>query len=228
MRQLGLSARAYHHVLKLARRAGFISVIYGAESASPRLLKCINKGVSMEDIRQAVRTSHEIGFWTGIEIIAGLPTETDEDTRATENFLNENAECLDAVYLNTFRLLEYSEFGRYPEKYGLANLRRAGYQDKIKIAKDIPVEMAFDEANGLEWKGKIRQIAGSFATVQDAIPSRLIHYPYQELWPTVYSLYSGGYAKNFIRQLLAEHANHVWRAIRLKNFWLGEPHSFAK
>ena len=70
-------------LLKLMKKAGFALVSFGVETGSPRLLKMIQKGETMDQIEKAVRDAHQAGLKVRGTLILGLPTETQEDSRAT-------------------------------------------------------------------------------------------------------------------------------------------------
>ncbi|MBU1887859.1 MAG: tetratricopeptide repeat protein, partial [Candidatus Omnitrophica bacterium] len=72
------------------REAGCIRLIFGIETASPRLLQYIRKGIGVKRLEDTLRWSDEAGIWTGVEIICGLPHEKDSDVEETVAFLNKN------------------------------------------------------------------------------------------------------------------------------------------
>lgn len=164
-------------VLEQLYRAGARRLIFGAETASERLLKYVQKPTTIRQMEETLKRSHELGIWNEVEIICGLPHETDEDIRSTEDFLRRNAEYIDFVHLHKFKLL-YSKLLLHPERYGIANIRQ-------KPDPNYPGK-AFDEVGGLEWEDKDRQIEAS----------------YEALFPVVRELHQRGYAhtdESFIR-----------------------------
>ncbi|MDD5439401.1 MAG: radical SAM protein [Candidatus Omnitrophica bacterium] len=73
-------------LLTIMKKAGFVSIAYGLESGSDRLLKLVKKGLSTEDNKRAVRMTHEAGISTYASFILGLPTETKEESSMTIKF----------------------------------------------------------------------------------------------------------------------------------------------
>ena len=71
------------------------------ESASLKLRKLVNKDISIADVEQILKWSHEAGIYNAIEIIAGLPHEEDEDIEATVEFLKRNRQYIDQVFLKS-------------------------------------------------------------------------------------------------------------------------------
>lgn len=151
------------------KQAGAVRLIWGLETGSPRLLRYINKGITVEWASEMLRISHETGVWNGLEIICGLPHEKEEDIVQTNEFINKNSPYLDTVYLNPFYLDGSSLFFKNPEQYRIENIRRI---HKFATHKtDGPMdnyvfEFAFDEVGGLRWEDKLKQISYSFQKVQ--------------------------------------------------------------
>ncbi len=75
--------------LQLMRKAGFIQLALGVESGSPKILKKINKGISPEQIRKGIKAINDAGIHTYSFIIVGLPEETSEDMKMTEDLLKD-------------------------------------------------------------------------------------------------------------------------------------------
>jgi anaerobic magnesium-protoporphyrin IX monomethyl ester cyclase len=72
--------------LLLMREAGCDSVSFGVESGNPEMLKRIGKGITLEQVREAVSLCREAGIIAHTSFIAGLPGETPETLRETEEF----------------------------------------------------------------------------------------------------------------------------------------------
>ena len=73
-------------MLKRMARSGCRSVQFGIESGNQELLDMIDKGITLEQIRQAVRWAKSAGLSIMGFCILGLPSETPEMTRRTVEF----------------------------------------------------------------------------------------------------------------------------------------------
>lgn len=62
----------------------------GVESGSNRILKILNKGVTVEMNQNAIDTLHRYGIPMGGSFIVGCPTETEEEARSTYEFVLRN------------------------------------------------------------------------------------------------------------------------------------------
>ncbi|MFQ5876765.1 MAG: radical SAM protein [Acidobacteriota bacterium] len=71
------------------RRAGCTHVQYGVESGSPRMLRRLNKGITLDQVRAAARATRRVGLGLSIYLITGIDSETDEDLDATLNLIEE-------------------------------------------------------------------------------------------------------------------------------------------
>ena len=76
-------------ILVLMRDAGCIQLDLGVETGSPRLLKIIRKGITVDQIRSAFAQCRKYGIRTFANILINLPEETVEDIRITEDILSE-------------------------------------------------------------------------------------------------------------------------------------------
>ncbi len=72
--------------LKLMREAGCDSISFGVETGNPEMLKLIRKGITREQVREAVSLCRETGIIAHTSFIVGLPGETPETLRETGEF----------------------------------------------------------------------------------------------------------------------------------------------
>jgi radical SAM superfamily enzyme YgiQ (UPF0313 family) len=75
--------------LDLARRAGVWNIFFGVESGSQAMLDRMRKGVTVEEIKRAVRMTQEAGIEVQCSFIVGLPGETRETLRETGELIRE-------------------------------------------------------------------------------------------------------------------------------------------
>lgn len=67
------------------KKAGCWEINFGVESADPKILETIKKGVTTEDVRRAVKLAKEVGLETRGFFILGLPGDTPKTIQATIN-----------------------------------------------------------------------------------------------------------------------------------------------
>jgi len=78
-----------YQMLKNMKKAGCVSVSFGVESGSPRVLKAINKNITLNQVRKATKLSSKLGFNIKLFFMHNLPTETISDVKMTIKFMNE-------------------------------------------------------------------------------------------------------------------------------------------
>jgi len=76
-------------LLGLMKRAGCTKLRFGVESGSPRILKLMNKGITLEKVLQAFKWSREVGIKTFAYFMVGYITETRADFEQTIRFSQE-------------------------------------------------------------------------------------------------------------------------------------------
>jgi radical SAM superfamily enzyme YgiQ (UPF0313 family) len=68
------------------KAAGCTAVSFGIESANPAILNTIKKGITVQQIRNAVRICRRVGISPYASFILGLPGETPETIKETADF----------------------------------------------------------------------------------------------------------------------------------------------
>jgi len=76
-------------LLKKMHEAGCKFIWYGIESGSPRTLERIQKGITVEKSRRAVKITRENGIKVGGSFMIGIPGETKDDILMTYHFIKE-------------------------------------------------------------------------------------------------------------------------------------------
>ena len=74
-------------VVKAMKGAGCIQLDFGVETGSPKLLKLIHKGVTINQITRAFSLCNANGVRTFANILINLPEETEEDLVLTQELL---------------------------------------------------------------------------------------------------------------------------------------------
>ncbi|MEX2683371.1 MAG: radical SAM protein [Candidatus Sigynarchaeota archaeon] len=76
-------------ILRLMKTAGCIRISYGIESGSPRMLKKMNKNITIKQIKQAIALTKKVGISIYAFFIYGLPGETIQDLKYTRQLMHE-------------------------------------------------------------------------------------------------------------------------------------------
>jgi hypothetical protein len=79
---------------------------FGLESASPRVLKAMRKGIQLDMAERALTAVHQAGIATHVYLMRGYPGETKEDWERTTKFLLHNASTIDMFNVSIFQLYD--------------------------------------------------------------------------------------------------------------------------
>jgi hypothetical protein len=82
-------------ILKRMHDAGCRYLMFGAESASPRILRSMEKGVTKDRMAKAFKWAQDAGIWVFTYWIVGYPGEKEDDLIDSMKFLSDNNENID-------------------------------------------------------------------------------------------------------------------------------------
>lgn len=103
------------------REAGLVAVSGGLEVASDRLLKLMNKGVTVEQVARVTKAFADQGVLVHAYLMYGFPTQTVQETvdaleRVRQLFA---AGCLHSAFWHRFACTVHSPVGKDPPAYGI-------------------------------------------------------------------------------------------------------------
>ncbi|NLB74998.1 MAG: radical SAM protein, partial [Crenarchaeota archaeon] len=75
-------------LLEIMYKAGCITVWFGVESGSEKILAKMNKKINREQVKEAFKTAQNAGLMTIASAVIGFPGETEETAWETINFIN--------------------------------------------------------------------------------------------------------------------------------------------
>jgi radical SAM superfamily enzyme YgiQ (UPF0313 family) len=76
-------------MLEAMKAANCGYILFGVESGSPKMLKKMKKGITLDKVRQAFQLTKEVGIKTQAFFLFGMPGETQETIRETIEFAKE-------------------------------------------------------------------------------------------------------------------------------------------
>src|ERR1700741_1140291 len=130
---------------RLLARSGCVALSGGLEVASDRLLKLMNKGVSVEQVAQVTSTLTEAGIMVHAYLMYGFPPQTEQETidsleRVRQLFANG---CIQSAYWHRFSATAHSPIGKNPEKFGIRLLPAPN----VLFARN---DLAFEDPSGCD------------------------------------------------------------------------------
>lgn len=99
--------------------AGCRKLLFGFETATPRLLKLMKKGQSLRAVVEVAENCAKAGISVTYYAMVGFPSETREEARATLNFIVEHSDVVSEVSLQTFHIDEVAETYKNPGAFGI-------------------------------------------------------------------------------------------------------------
>lgn len=108
---------------RLLKASGCIAVSGGLEVASDRLLKLIDKGVTVEQVARVNRNLTEAGIMVHAYLMYGFPTQTKQETIDSLEMVRQLFELgvLQSGFWHQFAMTFHSPVGADPEKYKVIN-----------------------------------------------------------------------------------------------------------
>jgi len=128
----------------LLKASGCIAVSGGLEVASDRLLKLIDKGVTVEQVAQVTRNFTEANIMVHSYLMYGYPTQTVQETVDSLEMVRQLFELgiLQSGFWHQFAMTAHSPIGMNPEEYGIT----PSYND-ISFANN---DVDFVDATGID------------------------------------------------------------------------------
>jgi len=144
--------------------AGFFAMMMGCESGSEKVKEHLKKGTSNDDIRYTLKTLHDVGikvfgFW-----MIGMPEETREEAKKTEELIVEMIPYMEWIQVSVFSPLIGSDFW--------AEATENGWIKNFDKTKNIQIEPMLDMPwmNGneiLKWQKKFYTIFNNIKKVDN-------------------------------------------------------------
>ena len=119
----------------LLKISGCVAVSGGLEVASDRLLKLIDKGVSVDQVARVTRNFTEAGIMVHAYLMYGYPTQTVQETVDSLEMVRQLFEMgiLQSGFWHQFAMTAHSPVGINPEEYGVIPVK----QEILFVNNDI-------------------------------------------------------------------------------------------
>ena len=104
---------------RLLYESGCRKLLFGFETATPRLLKMMLKGQSLKSTIKVAESCAKAGISVTFYAMVGFPSETKEEAQSTVDFLVEHADVVREVSLQTFHIDEVAQTYKRPADFGI-------------------------------------------------------------------------------------------------------------
>ncbi len=131
----------------LLAQSGCIAVTGGIEVASERLLKLMNKGVTIQQVAKVTKAFNDAGILVHSYLMYGFPTQTVQETIDSLEVVRQLFKngCLDSAFWHRFSATIHSPIGKNPEKFGIQILPQV-----IESKKFAENDLQFFDPTGVD------------------------------------------------------------------------------
>lgn len=137
--------------------SGCVSVTFGFESGSNRILKFLNKNTTIEQAYNAIEISKKVGFKVRGQLMVGLPSETKEDVELTASFIKKTNKKVDAFGIHLFQPFPGCDIWERPDKYDYPIDKDTDFRKYHTIGKPGDEDINDDRVKQFYY---LREIAG--------------------------------------------------------------------
>lgn len=125
------------NILRKLKKAGCFYISYGCESGNEDILKKIRKGITLKQVRDAVKWTRDAGIACSTNFIIGHKDETYETAMDSINF----AKSLPTNFVNFYNLVPYpgTEAYDWAAKHGHFLVDTNNYLEAISYADNSPI-----------------------------------------------------------------------------------------
>ena len=130
---------------QLLAQSGCIAISGGLEVASDRLLKVMQKGVTVDQVARVTRAFADAGILVHAYLMYGFPSQTVQETVDALEFVRQlfEAGCIQSGFWHRFACTVHSPVGRDPQAYGVTLLPLP----KVSFAKN---DVGFVDPSGVD------------------------------------------------------------------------------
>ena len=134
---------------RLMARAGCIAVTGGLECADDRLLKLMNKGITLASAQRALRAFHAAGIMAHAYLMYGFPTETEREAMGALEFVRGlfRRDLIQSAFWHRFALTVHSPIAAAPERFGIRIVGDAATPGCVFARNEI----AYEEPDAPDW-----------------------------------------------------------------------------
>ena len=120
-------------LLAQMRDAGCLKIVFGLESFNQRVMDFMKKGIKQESVRRITEDCLDLGIAVHCYVIVGFPTETEEESLETMNFIVENTRLHSSYGFSCqpclFDLEKEAPIMSDPGGYGIRRIMRPASED---------------------------------------------------------------------------------------------------
>ncbi len=125
-------------ILELMAKAGCISLDFGLESGSEKVLKAIHKDIDLFKTTEFVKACYSLGIRSHMFLLVSLPEETEEDAMQTIKVCGDLSKYVTSMSLGVTQILPGTELERIAFKKGIL-AKGFSYYDRAILSYSHPI-----------------------------------------------------------------------------------------
>lgn len=124
---------------RLMAKAGCIAVTGGLECADDRLLKLMNKGITLESSRRVLKAFKSAGIAVHAYLMYAFPTETKEEALGALDYVRGLFKdgLIDSAFWHRFALTVHSPVAANPEAFGISVINPTHKKNRVFAHNEI-------------------------------------------------------------------------------------------
>ena len=144
---------------KLMAKAGCVAVTGGLECADDRLLKLMNKGITLASAVKALKAFRSAGIMAHAYLMYAFPTETEDEAFGALDFVRRlfREDLIQSAFWHRFALTVHSPIAAEPERFGIVIEKSPDSKRRVFRRN----ELAYREDGAPDWDaiGEVLKLA---------------------------------------------------------------------
>lgn len=165
--ELRVDKRGTQEFFRRLREAGCWQLVFGVDGWSERVLRLQNKGSTIKMVEENLRNCHEAGITVRVNMVIGIPGETEEDvTECIDNILRmkDYIDCFQN--LNILILGAGNDYYLHPERYGI-KFRGDKQELYAKHPYFIPPDLWYSEQPYIDFGVRVDRMKRIYRTLKE-------------------------------------------------------------
>ncbi len=146
---------------------GCVLMAAGYDTNSQRLLDLLRKGVKSKDYQKIIDNISDVGIELRLSLLGGIPHETEEEVKDSENFLNHNASKIGIDVMQMLILEPTTYLADSPSSYGIesANFEELSGNELLSYGRGF-VGATYKYKDGPGHESRLARFLKTFETVK--------------------------------------------------------------
>jgi len=173
----------YEDLVAAMREAGCVSISYGFESGSPRMLESMNKMATIEQMERAVELNRKYNMLVPVSFIIGMPGEDTESCKDTVEFcIRNNLHLNSLMFATPYPGTKLFDFAVKTGRIDAGNIHK--FVSSLEDARDFTVNLtdAFSDTELIAKRNEmIREVSSKIRKISSETYERKLRHLFGNL-----------------------------------------------